>query len=84
MDPFETLEKAIADQAKEGELPVFLHEALYALSRGRQRFAGREELVAQLAWQVAEYDPYAEAGCCKTACGAEDIRLTLAKRGVPP
>lgn len=77
MTIFEQLAATVRRQETESELPVWLVPPLLAVAENPERYAGKEYLVEMLLAQVNEYDPYAEAGCCKWAYDEEDLKRTL-------
>jgi hypothetical protein len=77
MSVFEELEEVTNQQYLHGDLPKWLADPLLAVARSPELFRGKEYLVEILLAQVAEYDVYAEAGCCKWAYDHEDIARTL-------
>ncbi|MBN2644925.1 MAG: hypothetical protein JXR59_05560 [Desulfuromonadaceae bacterium] len=81
MELFNRLIRAIEHAEKENELPDFLGAALRHVAENPLQFSDRQ-LVARLAEQVSEYDPYCGCGCFGAGCSANDLLATLKELGV--
>lgn len=83
MDLFDELAEETRRQHEEGELPAWLAEPIFAVTRDREKYRDKHYLVEMLLDQVREYDVYAEAGCCRWASDHEDLKRTLGRLEQP-
>lgn len=77
MDVFTRLEQAIHRENAEGELPDFIVPLLLRVVENRDEFAGREDLVKELAERVEDYDNISNYCCEKLGFNLNDIHITL-------
>lgn len=62
MNPFEQLAQATAQAQRENELPDYLAERIYSILAQPDRYRGQAAAIADLAFQVGQYDTYAQTG----------------------
>jgi len=75
----------LADKLKESlqysqdnlDFPDFLAREIEIIMEKPNLMDSKKELIESLIFQVSDYDPYAEAGCCKDATSPEDIKKTI-------
>jgi len=75
----------LADKLKESlqysqdnlEFPDFLAREIEIIMGKPELMESKREMIELLIYQVSDYDPYAEAGCCKDATSPEDIKKTI-------
>lgn len=77
MDIFARLRKATRRGSRDGDLPDFIVPLLLRVADNPADFAGREELVAELAQRVEQYETWSELCCEKQGFSLEDIHRTL-------
>jgi len=77
MDIFTRLAEVTRRENSEGELPDFIVPLLLKVSDNPSKFAGREELVAELVMRVEQYETWSEMCCEKQGFSLEDIHRTL-------
>lgn len=77
MDIFARLSKAVQLGSRDGDLPDFIVPLLLRVADNPADFAGREELVAELAQRVEQYETWSELCCEKQGFSLEDIHRTL-------
>ena len=77
MDIFSKLAEAVRRENKEGELPDFIVPLLMKVADNPADFSGQEELVAELAMRVEQYETWSEMCCEKQGFSLEDIHRTL-------
>lgn len=59
------------------DFPDFLAREIEIIMEKPDIMKSKKELVESLIFQISDYDPYAEAGCCKDATSPEDIKKTI-------
>jgi len=75
----------LADKLKESlqysqdnlDFPDFLAREIEIIMEKPNLMDSKKELIESLIFQVSDYDPYAEAGCCKDTTSPEDIKKTI-------
>ena len=77
MDAFTRLAEATRREHQQGELPDFVVPLLMKVADNRDKFKGQEELVAELAARVEEYDPISNYCCEKIGFNLQDIHNIL-------
>ncbi|MDH3999012.1 MAG: hypothetical protein OET90_09275 [Desulfuromonadales bacterium] len=77
MDVFSHLAKVTRRENEQGELPDFIVPLLLKVAENPDDFAGREDLVAELAMRVEQYETWSEMCCEKQGFSLEDIHRTL-------
>jgi hypothetical protein len=76
-DVFERLRAAVLQQNLSGEFPSWLVAEVLEIAGRPDRYRGKAVLVERLIAQIADYDPYAGAGCFGGAVSAGAIQATL-------
>ncbi|MBJ6725797.1 hypothetical protein JFN93_13840 [Geomonas sp. Red875] len=74
---FSRLRDAALEQSLTGEFPSWLLADILAVADDPQRHAAQTDLVERLIAEIADYDPYAGAGCFGTSVSAAQIQATL-------
>ncbi len=73
------LKESLAYSRDNLDFPDFLAREIEVIINKPNIINKNKDLVELLIFQLSDYDPFAEAGCCKTATSPEDIKKTINK-----
>jgi hypothetical protein len=71
------LKESLAYSQENLDFPDFLAREIEIIIQKPNIMEEKKDLVESLIFQVSDYDPFAEAGCCKDATSPEDIKKTI-------
>ncbi|HCW94210.1 MAG TPA: hypothetical protein DHM44_11080 [Flexistipes sinusarabici] len=73
----EKLKESLQYSQNNLDFPDFLAREIEIIMKEPEIMESKNNLIESLIFQVSDYDPYAEAGCCKDATSPEDIKKTI-------